>query len=231
MSNCNNCGAPVEKLAKVCDYCGKPIKSKETKIDLEVCSLADNAYESGNFDEALYYYNKAIEDNKFSPFAWFRKGCCEIKIGDEYYRPPTYLSDQNLREGLTCFARALKYSGKNKKVKGLVVNQLSKFVSYKGEFSFGDISSFSEKIEKLKNINENEKKRILGPAISGHKGYCLDEIAREKDFFFESNYGIVHPALEIKRQRIMQKYDEAVKEFEETLELLGLNQIWDEYNQ
>ena len=50
--NCKNCGAPVEILAKVCEYCNKPIESKEN-IDLEICSLGDNAYESGDFDEAL----------------------------------------------------------------------------------------------------------------------------------------------------------------------------------
>lgn len=229
MSNCKNCGAPVEILAKVCEYCNKPIESKEN-IDLEICSLGDNAYESGDFDEALYYYNKIIEDNQFSPFAWYRKGCCEIKIGDDYYLPPEYLSEQGLREGLMCFTRALKYSGNNKRVKELIVGQLSKFVLYKGEFNFTELSSFSEKIDKLKNLNENEKKEILGPAISAYKEYCLDDIIKEKEYFFESNYGIVHPAIEIKKQKVMQKYNEAVEDFESTLELLKLSQIWNEYN-
>jgi len=229
MNNCKNCGAPAEMQAVNCDYCNTPIENEEVKVNLEICSLGDNAYESGDFDEALVYYNKVLETNEHNPFAWYRKGCCEIKIGDEYFISPLYLSEQNLREGLMCFTRSLKYSGNNKTVKSLIVKQLSKFVSYKGEFSFTELSSFSEKIKDLKNLNENEKKRILGPAISAHKEYCLEEITKEKEFFFESNEGFFHPAIEIKKQKIMNKFNEAVNDFQDTLELLDLDQIWNEY--
>ena len=230
MINCKNCGAPAEITTKKCGYCSTPLESKETNVNLEICSLGDNAYESGDFDEALYYYNKVIEDNKFNPFAWYRKGCCELKIGDDYYISPISLPEQNLLEGLMCYTRALKYSGNNKTIKELVIGQLTKFVIYKGEFSFTELSSFTEKVNKLKNLKENEKKRILGPAISAYKEYCLEEIIRERDFFFESNAGFFHPAIEIKKQKIMNKYNEAVEAFQNTLELLNLNQIWNEYD-
>lgn len=232
MNNCNNCGAPapLDLQNITCDYCNTVIENADQNVNIEICSLGDNAFESGDFNEALVYYNKVLEENKFNPFAWYRKGCCEIKIGDDYYISPIYLPEQNLQEGLSCFTRSLKYSGNNKTVKTLVVKQLNKFVNYKGEFNFTELSFFTEKILGLKNLNENEKKKILGPAISAYKEYCLEDLRREKDFFFETNADIFHPAIEIKKKKIIEKYNESLKDFENTIDILNLTQIWNEYN-
>lgn len=91
---CPQCGASLnidEKSNKdivCCDYCQAKIRIRE-KIEIRhvidnseqtknSITLADRAYEAGNFQEARMYYSKALESTPNDVKALYRKGICCI---------------------------------------------------------------------------------------------------------------------------------------------------------
>jgi tetratricopeptide (TPR) repeat protein len=81
---CPNCGGELmisSKLSQaICNYCGKSFLVVENKSKYEAnaanfIQLAKIAYDSGNYEEAYGYYNKALELDPENYSAWFGKAC------------------------------------------------------------------------------------------------------------------------------------------------------------
>jgi hypothetical protein len=88
--NCSSCGAanklPEGKDSMFCDFCGNSIiKIKQANEHTDPAAdpkiknyleLAQNAMDSSDFDEAIRYFNKVLENNPKISEAWFGKGYC-----------------------------------------------------------------------------------------------------------------------------------------------------------
>lgn len=119
---CPSCGGsnqlPEGKNSMFCAFCGnanekkvdpkvnapKPAENPQIKNYLE---LAKNAEESDNYQEAINYYNKAIEFDLKLPEAWFGKGHCSGWSGN--------LRIIKINEMVKNFKKALEYSSEEHK--------------------------------------------------------------------------------------------------------------------
>lgn len=86
---CSSCGAAVNLTAgqteAKCQYCESVVTLQQAKVQFKERSegntgglfrLAEAALASGDYKEALGYYNKAIEKDESSSEAWFGRALC-----------------------------------------------------------------------------------------------------------------------------------------------------------
>lgn len=81
-TNCSACGAQNEVGLKNCTYCGNVLTISEemqNRIDSlnengNYFKLAEVAFEGGNYDEAINYYNKCLEKDTNFFECWYKKG-------------------------------------------------------------------------------------------------------------------------------------------------------------
>ena len=81
---CQNCGASqdMHNVNNQCEYCDSIITSNQEiqkRIDQinsngNLFRLAEVAFEGGDFDEAIMYYNKCLEIDTYFFEAWYKKG-------------------------------------------------------------------------------------------------------------------------------------------------------------
>ena len=208
---CNNCGAPSDIDKKTCDYCGEIFnKQSNDKIDIEVCLIADTAYNADNFDQAIIYYNKILEQNKNNANAWLRKGRCKLLIGEKSVFKFNPNSVEKLSEGLLCLGNAIKFSN-SRKVQEKVVAVLSNFISFNSStITNANIIMIVSQINSLKKIKEEEKIALAYASIICFEKNMLEIQQKELDFFIDFNQGVVNPALEIKRKKVINKYNSIV---------------------
>lgn len=101
---CAFCGNAIEKKVDSKVHVPKPEENPQIKNYLE---LAKNAEESDNYEEAINYYNKAIEFDLKLPEAWFGKGHCSGWSGN--------LRIIKINEMVKNFKKALEYSNEEDK--------------------------------------------------------------------------------------------------------------------
>lgn len=86
--NCSACGAMNESLNNECQYCGNPlsIQTGEFESKIKVLNeqgnkfkLAEVAFDGGDYDEAINYYNKCLEVESDFFEAWYKKGLAILK--------------------------------------------------------------------------------------------------------------------------------------------------------
>lgn len=130
---CTSCGGttqiPEGKASFFCSFCGTLIEKTEPKSDItnidessrisNFILLASNAQESGNYDEAILYYNKVLELNPKSSEAWFGKGYCAGWS--------TNLSNVKINEMVKNFSNALDNTPENiqNKIKNDIVSSIN----------------------------------------------------------------------------------------------------------
>jgi len=86
---CPSCGAVANLTAQQnqinCAYCGSVATKEQVEHELKegkrskegaLLVLADSARESGNYEEAINYYNRVIEQDPNYAYAWLSKGTC-----------------------------------------------------------------------------------------------------------------------------------------------------------
>jgi tetratricopeptide (TPR) repeat protein len=119
--NCSSCGAanqiPEGKDSMFCVFCGSSIiKIKQANDHADPTAdpkiknyleLAQNAMESSDFDEAIRYFNKVLENNPKISEAWFGKGYCSGWNGS--------LSNVKVNDMVTNFKKAISYVNDNSK--------------------------------------------------------------------------------------------------------------------
>jgi len=92
---CTSCGATQQLAANdQCGYCGSAIEQEKAQENYNTSTkgevgnlmmMADTAVDATNWEEALQYYNKALEKNIANSDAWLGKGIAIVytsKIGD-----------------------------------------------------------------------------------------------------------------------------------------------------
>ena len=118
---CPNCGGPnsVSDYYKehVCVFCSssfipKEVEEKNSKVRPENDKtynwmvMAETARDGGNYDEAIQYYNKILEEDSSHSASWFGKGSAIIWSSK--------LGDIKMSEAITYFKNAIRYSKSNK---------------------------------------------------------------------------------------------------------------------
>jgi hypothetical protein len=118
--NCSSCGAanqiPEGKDSMFCVFCGSSIiKIKQANDHADPTAdpkiknyleLAQNAMESSDFDEAIRYFNKVLENNPKISEAWFGKGYCSGWNGS--------LNSIKVDQMILNFNKALEYVSEDK---------------------------------------------------------------------------------------------------------------------
>jgi tetratricopeptide (TPR) repeat protein len=92
---CTSCGATQELAANhQCGYCGSAIEQEKAQENYKssttgevgnLMMMAETAVDATNWEEALQYYNKALEKDITNSDAWLGKGIAMVytsKIGD-----------------------------------------------------------------------------------------------------------------------------------------------------
>ncbi|WP_298766118.1 tetratricopeptide repeat protein [uncultured Polaribacter sp.] len=128
---CSSCGGanqlPAGKSSMFCAFCGNAIEKKvETNGNIpkpednpqikNFLELAGNAKESGNYEEAINYYNKAIEFDIKLPEAWFGKGYCSGWSGN--------LRIIKISEMVRNFKKALDYTIEKEEMKKRIAQSI-----------------------------------------------------------------------------------------------------------
>jgi len=128
---CSSCGGsnqlPAGKNSMFCAFCGNAIEKKvETNGNIpkpednpqikNFLELAGNAKESGNYEEAINYYNKAIEFDIKLPEAWFGKGYCSGWSGN--------LRIIKISEMVRNFKKALDYTIEKEEMKKRIAKSI-----------------------------------------------------------------------------------------------------------
>jgi len=127
---CTSCGAAVNLAAGLdeinCTYCGTLVKRPEAEAQFAevknskfggMLLIAETAQEGGNYEEALNYYNKVIEQEPTFADAWLNKGTCMVKSS----------TIQNLKvtEAISSWKAAVKFAKNSEAMKkrvALVIN-------------------------------------------------------------------------------------------------------------
>ncbi len=112
---CQNCGASVNltagKTETTCQYCDSIVTLQQAEATFaEVRNskvggtllIAQTSQEGGNFDEAIAYYNKIIEQQPDNAEAWLNKGSCMVATST--------IKDIKIREAGMCWKTAIKFA-------------------------------------------------------------------------------------------------------------------------
>jgi len=117
---CPNCGGPnsVSDIYKehVCVFCSssfipKEVEEKTSKVRPENDKtynwmiMAETAKEGGNYDEAINYYNKILEEDSSHSASWFGKGSAIIWSST--------IGNIRMSEAITYFKNAIQFSKSN----------------------------------------------------------------------------------------------------------------------
>jgi len=145
---CPSCGAAVNLTAGQdeinCTYCGTLVKRPEAEAQFaEVKSskyagtliIADTSREGGSYEEAVFYYNKIIEQEPTFADAWLNKGICMLQTSK--------IGDLKTTEAISSWKAAIKFAKKPilmkkrvaKEIEGTVVAFYSVLESHYKEFS------------------------------------------------------------------------------------------------
>lgn len=129
----------------------KPINEKTYNLMI----LASAAYDGGNLDDALECCNKAIEEDVKNSAAWLYKATCQL------YK--SSISDLKIKEVISIYNNALKYSSEENFVKAVVAKYLAEFIS---KFKDHNQEFFVENAGKsadlsLKNQFDDNKAELL----------------------------------------------------------------------
>lgn len=86
---CTSCGATNQNIqGQNCNYCGNTLtddivilnRIQALNLNGNLYKLAEVAFEGGNFDEALKYYNKCLEIDTDFFEAWYKKGLSILNL-------------------------------------------------------------------------------------------------------------------------------------------------------
>jgi tetratricopeptide (TPR) repeat protein len=232
MSNlCNNCGASASADVKTCEYCGSlvDVSTSIHEINIEICVIADTAFNADNFKEAIIYYDKILEQDKSNSNAWLRKGRCMLLIGKKNIYEPNPNDTNSLSEGLLCLNNALRFSN-SKKVTARVLSVLTSFLDKNDNIiNFDTIEIIIEGISSIKKIKNQETIPLIIKAINAFEKNILSEKRHELDFYLDFNKNVINPALEIKKNKVISEYNDLVKLIREYEEKSGLSSIKEDY--
>jgi len=230
---CNNCGAPVSTNIKTCEYCGSLVDASSMgEIDIEICTIADTAFNADNFKEAIIYYDKILEQNKSNSNAWLRKGRCLLLIGKKGIYSFDSTDTNSLSEGLLCLNNAIRFSS-SKKVRTKVLKVLSTFIeSNNAAMDFNTIEIVANRIGSFKKFKEEEIIPLLNKAIIAFEQNIISDKKRELEFYLDYNKNLVNQALEIKRNKVINEYNNVVDlilEYEKKSGLLPIKETYKNY--
>lgn len=160
---CQNCGASqdMQNVHNQCNYCGSAIISNQEiqkRIDQlnsngNLFRLAEVAFEGGDFEEAIVYYNKCLEIDTDFFEAWFKKGLAIINTSTV----GNFKSSQaiaSLKQSIL-FAPSKKYFQRRLKsvLIPIVINYYSISLNHYDEFKSLDYT-YSELHQKLERNND-----------------------------------------------------------------------------
>ncbi len=145
-AQCPNCGGelqlPEDKNIVTCIYCDTSIvvkeaiekKAKAAGGDVESwMHLAETSREADNDEEAIQYYNKILEVESDNAQAWFGKAECILKTSK--------IGELKVKEGITFFKNAVKFSSDSEEMKVMVSKSLKETIKL---FFVSAISHYDE---------------------------------------------------------------------------------------
>ncbi len=140
-AKCPNCQGdlqlPESKEIVKCMYCGTDIQVQKAiqmvtgSVNLEnITKLAETAFESRNFTDAIKYYSQILENDSQNYTAWFYKG---LSNGWQ----------ANVRETIECYKNAIKIAGQNYPV-------LSHFADELATLAYSYVMAAQKKVGKFR---------------------------------------------------------------------------------
>jgi hypothetical protein len=128
---CTSCGATQELAANhQCGYCGSAIEQEKAQENYKSSTtgevgnlmiMAETAVDATNWEEALQYYNKALEKEIINSDAWLGKGIAIVytsKIGD-----------LKISEAIAYWKNALKHSPNQEAMGKRVAKEINEVVN------------------------------------------------------------------------------------------------------
>jgi len=177
---CQSCGASQNtNQGQECSFCGSTIivneevKNRIDKLNANgnLFKLAEIAFEGGDFDEAINYYNKCLEvDSEFFE-AWYKKGLSILKTST--------LGNFKSQQSISAFKQAINNSPSADSFKKRLKKDVIPFICDYYLVSFSHFKQFKtlensgiEFAEKLNRANDSIE------FIINQVGLSIDEIKR-----------------------------------------------------
>jgi len=168
------------------------------KTSKDYLKLGEKRYARGDFDEAMEWYNKAIEVQPENKAAWSSKALMLAEL-------------ERFDEAIKCFDEALK------------IDDMDRTLWYGKAISLSRMGMYDEAIkayDRVLGISPNHEKAWIG------KGLALAELGRWSEALDYANKGIeIHPDfvnawfLKAIALESFSRYDEAIECYEKMLEL------------
>jgi len=182
---CTSCGATQELAANhQCGYCGSAIEQEKAQENYNTSTtgevgnlmmMADTAVDATNWEEALQYYNKALEKDIANSDAWLGKGIAIVytsKIGDI-----------KTKEAIAYWKNAIKYADNAdamskrvaKEINTVVIGFYPAIENHYIEFSGLD-NSYQELVSRFATLEnaQDYATQLDGENISYHEtGFAL----------------------------------------------------------
>lgn len=232
---CNSCGASVDfNQNLICDFCGSNIeKPKKSKINIDICGVADTAYRANRFDKAINFYDQIIQKDKSNVFAWIQKGRSALRIGNDGLYVLEKEKKSNIRAGLISFSNALKFS-KSKKIIETVFNDLNEFfVKGSTKIDIDDLELVCDMIINIKQLGNSKISKLVSNIIGNAEAAFLADFIDDLSFIEKTLKHTVNDGLLAKKRRVIMDYNimvDKLKEFEESKNIFSLKEkyLYDE---
>jgi len=178
--NCSACGAMNESLNNECQYCGNSLSIQtgdfESKIKVlneqgNKFKLAEVAFDGGDYDEAINYYNKCLEVESEFFEAWYKKGLAILKTST--------IGNFKSQQSISAFKQAINNSPNTDNFKKRLKKDVIPFICDYYIVSFNHFKQFKtlansgiEFAEKLNRANDTVE------FIIDQIGLDIDEIKK-----------------------------------------------------
>lgn len=160
--NCEACGASNEKAKANCDFCGTALQEDNSifqgtidklNADGNKFKLAEVAFEGGDYDEAIAYYNKCLEIDSDFFECWYKKALSILKTST--------VGNFKVQQATSSFNQAINFAPNASEFKKRLKMDVLPFVSDYYHVAFNHFKKFSntsnsgvEFAEKLNKANE-----------------------------------------------------------------------------
>lgn len=143
--NCSACGAMNESLNNECQYCGNSLSIQTGEFDSKIkvlneqgnkFKLAEVAFDGGDYDEAINYYNKCLEVDSDFFEAWYKKGLSILMTST--------IGNFKSQQAISAFKQAINNSPNSDKFKKRFKVDVIPFICDYYQISYNHFNQFKE---------------------------------------------------------------------------------------